>query len=122
MDSCGSLVRRLAAPTAVVAALICALAPPVAGAATYVDPSFSEEQLVGDLDFPVQVAWAPDGRMFVAEKDGKVKVQSPGQEGATTILDIMEEVNGGTIAVCSASPSTASTRPSPICTSCSRLT
>src|SRR5918999_4419521 len=95
MDSCGSLVRRLAAPTAVIAALICALAPPVAGAATYVDPSFSEEQLVGDLDFPVQVAWAPDGRMFVAEKDGKVKVQSPGQEGATTILDIMEEVNGG---------------------------
>ncbi len=76
---------------AIAAALACA-AP--AGAATYADPSFGEESLLYELDFPVQVAWAPDGRMLVAEKDGVVKVQNPGQAGSFPILDIRDKVNG----------------------------
>ena len=71
------------------ALLVCA-AP---AGAVYVDPSFDEEQLASGLDFPVQATWAPDGRMFIAEKDGVVKVQNPGETGTMAILDIRDQVN-----------------------------
>jgi len=39
------------------------------------------------------MAWAPDGRLFVIEKPGRLKVVAPGGTGATTILDISGRVN-----------------------------
>jgi glucose/arabinose dehydrogenase len=39
------------------------------------------------------MAWAPDGRMFVIEKEGRLKVVAPGGSTATTILDLSSEVN-----------------------------
>ena len=63
-----------------------------AQAATY--PSgFEEETIVGGLTIPTTAAWAPDGRLFVAEKSGLVKVVNPGFGTATTIIDISDHVN-----------------------------
>ena len=81
------------AGAALLAALVAMLAFAGPAGAAYVDPSFDEQQLAAGLDVPVQAIWAPDGRMFIAEKAGKVKVQNPGQFGTTTILDIRSEVN-----------------------------
>ena len=63
-----------------------------AHAATY--PSgFEEETIVGGLTIPTTAAWAPDGRLFIAEKSGLLKVVNPGLSTATTILDISDQVN-----------------------------
>jgi glucose/arabinose dehydrogenase/PKD repeat protein len=39
------------------------------------------------------MAWAPDGRLFVVEKPGRLKVVEPDDTTATTILDISSRVN-----------------------------
>lgn len=50
--------------------------------------------LAAGLDTPTAVDWAPDGRMFVAEKAGVLKVVTPGTApAATTVLDISRHVN-----------------------------
>src|SRR4051794_39221792 len=89
--------RRRMATAAAVAAACCALPVSAAQATTYADPSFNEEAIVdpgtGQLDTPVQVAWAPDGRMFIAEKAGRVRVQTRGQGAPATILDLKDQVN-----------------------------
>jgi glucose/arabinose dehydrogenase/PKD repeat protein len=86
-----NLGRAAAMAVAMLVTALAGVAP--AAAATYPDPSFDEELLVGGLDTPVQVTWAPDGRMFIAEKDGNVKVLNPGAPAATTILDLTDAVN-----------------------------
>ena len=48
--------------------------------------------MVAGLTQPTSVAWAPDGRMFVVEKEGVLKVVAPGAQTATTVLDIRNEV------------------------------
>ena len=48
-----------------------------AGAATF-PPGFSEQVLASGLTRPMDVAWAPDGRMFVIQKDGLLRVVNPG--------------------------------------------
>ena len=65
---------------------------PSASGATY--PSgFEERSIVAGLAQPTSVAWAPDGRMFVVEKEGVLKVVAPGALTATTVLDIRNEVH-----------------------------
>jgi glucose/arabinose dehydrogenase len=77
------------AAASMIAALLCA---PPSGAATY--PSgFEERTIVGGLQEPVGMAWAPDGRLFIIEKPGRLKVLAPGATRATTILDISSRVN-----------------------------
>lgn len=50
--------------------------------------------LAAGLDTPTAVDWAPDGRMFVAEKAGVLKVVTPGTgPAATTVLDLSRHVN-----------------------------
>jgi glucose/arabinose dehydrogenase len=58
-------------------------------------PSFFEERtLASNLTVPVDVAWAPDGRMFVAEKAGRVRVVSAnGTLQAAPLIDISGHVN-----------------------------
>jgi glucose/arabinose dehydrogenase len=63
-----------------------------ADAATY-PPGFEERTIVGGLDQPVSMAWAPDGRLFIIEKPGRLKVLAPGATQATTILDLSARVN-----------------------------
>jgi glucose/arabinose dehydrogenase len=89
----GSLIsnaRIALAANVALAAVMVAAAP--AGAASY--PSgFEERTLVQGLTAPVGMAWAPDGRLFVIEKQGALKVVPPGGGSATTILDISGRVN-----------------------------
>jgi PKD repeat protein len=69
-----------------------ALAAAPTHAASY--PSgFEERTVVGGLSDPMSMAWAPDGRLFIIEKPGRLKVVPPGGSTATTILDISNRVN-----------------------------
>jgi len=54
---------------------------------------FSERVLVDGLQAPTAVAWAPDGRMFVATKQGDVEVAQSGSTNSTRIIDISGQVN-----------------------------
>jgi PKD repeat protein/glucose/arabinose dehydrogenase len=55
---------------------------------------FEEETLATGLDQPSMVSWAPDGRMFVAERSGRVRVvTAAGQLLATPVIDISDHVN-----------------------------
>ena len=64
-----------------------------AHAATY-PAGFEGRTLVSGLNQPTAVAYAPDGRMFIAEKAGRLKVVAPGGSTATQLLDIGSRVNG----------------------------
>ena len=72
-----------------VAALIGA---PEAGAVSY-PGGFEEQAIATGLSRPTTMAWAPDGRMFVAEKDGVLKVVPPGRTTATVVKDYSTRVN-----------------------------
>ena len=48
---------------------------------------------MGGLTRPTTVAWAPDGRMFIVEKDGVLKVVAPGASTATVVADYSTRVN-----------------------------
>src|SRR6478672_6320946 len=82
-----AVVRRFSLATAV--ALI--LGASSAAAATY--PSgFGETNLAGGTGAPAAVAWAPDGRMFIAHKHGLVQVRKT-DGSVSTLIDITQEVN-----------------------------
>ena len=81
----------IAAALAAVAAACTFSAPALA--ADYTDTNFHEDTIVGGLTIPTTAAWAPDGRVFIAEKSGLLKVLNPGESSATTILDISDQVN-----------------------------
>lgn len=55
---------------------------------------FTTELIAQGLNQPVAFAVAPDGRIFVTEKEGRVKVIQNGQI-VSTFLDINEEVQSG---------------------------
>ena len=80
---------KLTALAAVAVAMAC---PCAAGAATYPD-GFEEQTIVGGLTRPTTVAWAPDGRMFIVEKDGVLKVAAPGASTATELANYSTRVN-----------------------------
>ena len=81
-------MRRLATAVAALAALVA----PCAGLATTLPPSFQESTVLSGLSFPTAVRFAPDGRVFVAEQSGVIKV-FPGLGGTPTIFaDLSPEV------------------------------
>ena len=60
---------------------------------SFTDPHFESTTLASGLDFPTTVTWAPDGRMFIAEKFGYVRVVQPdGTLLANPIIDISDHV------------------------------
>jgi glucose/arabinose dehydrogenase len=79
-------------------ALVCALAlgaSALPATAAELPDGFEEVLLASHLDTPTAIDWAPDGRMFVTEKGGVLKVVTPaGAPQATTVLDISDRVNG----------------------------
>jgi glucose/arabinose dehydrogenase len=90
-----SLSERPARWTLLILAVLAAaalVAGAVASAADY-PAGFEERTMVSGLTEPTNVAWAPDGRMFVVEKRGTLKVVPPGGTTAATILDISARVN-----------------------------
>ena len=78
--------------SAVLAAVLLAVAAQPA-VAVVLPSGFETEREVSGLTRATAVAWAPDGRRFVAEKDGRLKVSEPGGTTARTILDIRADVN-----------------------------
>ena len=80
------------AAAAVAALILGALAPAAADAVEY-PANFEERTIIGGLEDPMQAAWAPDGRVFVIEKEGRLKLAQPGANTATTVLDISNRVN-----------------------------
>lgn len=65
---------------------------PSAEAATYLG-GFEEQTIASGLTRPTTVAWAPDGRMFVAEKDGILKVIPAGGGPASVVINLANQVN-----------------------------
>ena len=53
---------------------------------------FTRETLISGLDNPIAFTYADDGRIFVTEKAGRVKIIENGQV-VSTFIDINEEVN-----------------------------
>jgi glucose/arabinose dehydrogenase len=72
-------------------------ASPARADSTFTDPAFQSVTLAGGLDFPTTVTWAPDGRMFIAEKFGYVRVvTASGSLLPNPIIDIHDHtVNSG---------------------------
>ncbi len=52
---------------------------------------FTTERVLGGLSQPTALAWAPDGRMFIAHQDGRVLVYT--DETLTEFIDLSDEVN-----------------------------
>src|SRR4051794_2049433 len=72
----------------------------MAGAATSLPPGFQEVTLADSFGAPghgdpVAVTWAPDGRMFIADRNGVVFAHNPGDPPATNtpVLNISDHVN-----------------------------
>jgi glucose/arabinose dehydrogenase len=79
-----------AAVCAVVAAGLLAVPQASAGVPT----NFTDELVIGGLDMPTAAAFAPDGRVFIAEKSGMIKTfDSISDDTATTAIDLRGSVH-----------------------------
>jgi uncharacterized repeat protein (TIGR01451 family) len=75
------------------AALACLLTPGVALAAPTLPPGFQESVAITGLVQPTVVRFSPDGRVFVAEKSGLIKVfDSLGDPTPSTYADLRTQV------------------------------
>ena len=93
-------MKRLAILAALAATFV--VAAPVSAQVTTLPAGFREVTLADDFSAPgeaaiVDTAWAPDGRMFVADRAGMVFVHNPGDpsEVHPLLLDISDHVNNG---------------------------
>jgi glucose/arabinose dehydrogenase len=74
-----------------VATLLVLPLEPAKGAAN-VPTGFTDSQVVSGLTNPTDMEFAPDGRLFVAEQAGKVRIAKP--DGTlTTFVDISAKVD-----------------------------
>jgi glucose/arabinose dehydrogenase len=90
----GHPVRRAVLAAALMASVAAALAAPPepAEGATTMPPGFTEHLVVRGLANPVDMEFAPDGRLFIAEQAGRVRVLR--KDGTlTTFLDIQAKVD-----------------------------
>ena len=84
--------RRAAAVLAI--AGIALLAGTCSATAATLPTGFEERTVVSGLTAPTAVAWAPDGRIFVAEKAGRVRVvTASGALVTRPVVDISDHVN-----------------------------
>ncbi|MFO0701268.1 MAG: PQQ-dependent sugar dehydrogenase, partial [Nitrospira sp.] len=68
--------------------------PSVTQAQTFSDPGFSSEVVTTlPLFLPVGVTWASDGRMFIWQRNGVIRIYKNGQLLPTPFLDISANVN-----------------------------
>src|SRR3954467_14057698 len=87
--------RRITAPLTALLLLVSALAVlgPAAPAAAAVPPGFSELTAFRGLVNPTAVRFAPDGRIFVAEKRGTIQMYDGGGDTTPTLVaDLRTEV------------------------------
>jgi glucose/arabinose dehydrogenase len=83
-------VRRFLLVFPALALALLALAAPARAAD---DPRFVVETLTDNLELPTGLAVAPDGRIFLLEKAGRVKIWKDGVLYGRPLLDIRDEVN-----------------------------
>ena len=50
---------------------------PAQGAATPTEPDFTDSQVVSGLTGPTDMEFAPDGRLFVTEDAGRLRIAKP---------------------------------------------
>src|SRR5437762_2211027 len=63
---------------------------------TATDPGFSFEKFLTLPPYRLNgLAWAPDGRVFLWQKDGVIKIYKNGAVLATPFLDISKQINAG---------------------------
>jgi glucose/arabinose dehydrogenase len=75
-------------------AVVAATPAPTHGQVTFVDPQFVTETVAQLPAFtPVGLAFAPDGRIFIWQKNGVVRIVKNGALLATPFLDIQTQVN-----------------------------
>ena len=90
MDRSFPRARGLTAICAI-AALLVLLAS--AAPARALPPGFQDNAVISDLDLPTTVRFSPDGRVFVAEKSGLIKVYSSlADTTPTTFADLRTSV------------------------------
>jgi glucose/arabinose dehydrogenase len=79
------------AATMAAAAALCLATPAQAD----LPPYFGATTVATGLSRPTAIAWAPDGRMFIAQKDGQVRVLAPNAppDQTTQLLDLSGHVN-----------------------------
>jgi len=75
-----------------VGALLALPTGPAHGAAAPTDPSFTDSQVASGLTNPTDMELAPDGRLFVAEQAGRVRIVKPDGTLAT-FLNISTKVD-----------------------------
>lgn len=89
--ACG--VERQIKLAVLAAAALCAWLPATALAAPPIPADLEARTVASGLQAPTAVAFAPDGRTFIAEKQGTVKVVLPGEAPrARLLLDISDHV------------------------------
>jgi glucose/arabinose dehydrogenase/fibronectin type 3 domain-containing protein len=90
LDRLSSVVSRLA----VLVGIYLSIVPQGAIAQVFTDNQFSTE-LVGSLGsaVPTVIAWSPDGRMFIAQKDGIIRIVKDGALLTTPFLDFSHKTN-----------------------------
>ncbi len=54
---------------------------------------FVRDELVSGLTFPTAFAFAPDGRIFIAEKEGYVRIWKDGVLYGRPLIDLRDEIN-----------------------------
>src|SRR5689334_9313066 len=67
---------------------------PFAGMSQTLPPNFSRVTVGGALSNPTVVAFAPDGRIFVAEQSGQLKIIKNGTLLATPFLSLTVNADG----------------------------
>lgn len=86
----GARLRRAAAGAVLIGAFALAFD---ARAAIVLPPDFVAENVTAQpFDIPTAIAFAPSGRMFVAEKAGRVWAVRNGVRGAAPVLDLSDKV------------------------------
>jgi glucose/arabinose dehydrogenase len=88
------LIARVAAVLSVIAggAAIAFIQAPTASAAAQLLPGFAEQVVFDNLNVPTNIEFAPDGRVFVAEKAGIIKVFDNVNDTTPTVVADLSNV------------------------------
>jgi len=76
-----------------VAVLTALIATPLSAQITFTDPGFANEKVASGFSAPTGFVFAPDGRIFVWEKAGRVRIFKNGAVLSTPFVDISGHVN-----------------------------
>ena len=76
-----------------VAVLTALLITPLSAQITFTDPGFANEKVASGFSAPTGFVFAPDGRIFVWEKAGRVRIFKNGAVLSTPFVDISGHVN-----------------------------